>query len=145
MQSAELSSEHKGAALGNKRRSDRLVRIGEVLARDPTLSFPEAMASEGQLEALYRFLKLQWLGRVRRVLLADPVASSEIFATSRGTASVPQRAVRTWCTSSTGCWLPLVLSQDVNVHRVHSPNWLRRRSRPRRVFIRQRRDGASPC
>jgi len=56
MQSAEFSGEYKGAALGDKQRSDRLVRIGEVLARDPALSFPEAMASEGQLEALYRFL-----------------------------------------------------------------------------------------
>ncbi len=36
--------------------SARLERIGEVLSRDPGSSFPEAMGSEGQLEALYRFL-----------------------------------------------------------------------------------------
>jgi hypothetical protein len=41
---------------GDERRSARLERIGETLARDPSRSFPEAMASEGQLEALYRFL-----------------------------------------------------------------------------------------
>ena len=56
MTATEIHNEYRGAQFGDKRRSDRLVRIGEVLARDPDLSFPEAMASEGQLKALYRFL-----------------------------------------------------------------------------------------
>lgn len=51
-----IASEFAGAHLGDKRRSDRLVRLGMQLARDPGLSFPDAMGSEGQLEALYRFL-----------------------------------------------------------------------------------------
>jgi len=42
--------------LGDLRRSARLERIGARLALDPSRSFPEAMASEGQLEAFYRFL-----------------------------------------------------------------------------------------
>jgi hypothetical protein len=48
--------EFRDASLGDKRRSMRLERIGSALALDPGRSFPEAMASEGQLEALYRFL-----------------------------------------------------------------------------------------
>lgn len=52
----EIELEFRGGEFGDKRRSDRVERIGTVLARDPTLSFPEAMASEGQLEALYRLL-----------------------------------------------------------------------------------------
>jgi hypothetical protein len=52
----DIGSEFRGAALGDKRRSARLERIGTKLALDPSRSFPEAMASEGQLEALYRFL-----------------------------------------------------------------------------------------
>ena len=51
-----IGEEFRGAALGDARRSVRLERIGEALARDPAGSFPEAMGSEGQLEALYRFL-----------------------------------------------------------------------------------------
>ena len=56
MEGVDFSGEYPRAALGDKRRSDRLERIGGLPARDPGLSFPEAMASEGQLEALYRFL-----------------------------------------------------------------------------------------
>jgi transposase-like protein len=33
----------------------RLERIAQELARNPRVSFPEAMGSEGQLEGLYRF------------------------------------------------------------------------------------------
>lgn len=51
-----IDAEFRGAELGDRRRSERLERIGVQLARDPGLSFPEAMGSEGQLEALYRFL-----------------------------------------------------------------------------------------
>jgi hypothetical protein len=52
----DVAAEFRDAPLGDRRRSARLERIGERLASDPTRSFPEAMASEGQLEALYRFL-----------------------------------------------------------------------------------------
>src|SRR5215831_1754036 len=48
--------EFRDASLGDKRRSVRLERIGNALALDPGRSFPDAMASEGRLEALYRFL-----------------------------------------------------------------------------------------
>jgi len=51
-----IEDEFAGAELGDKRRSDRLVRIVEALGRDPRLTFPEAMGSPGQLEAFYRFL-----------------------------------------------------------------------------------------
>ena len=53
---ADIGKEFREAPLGDKRRSARLERIGTRLAHDPSRSFPEAMASEGQLEALYRFL-----------------------------------------------------------------------------------------
>ena len=53
---ADIVREFQSAPLGDQRRSARLERIGERLALDPSRSFPEAMASEGQLEALYRFL-----------------------------------------------------------------------------------------
>jgi Transposase DNA-binding/Transposase DDE domain len=56
MRIEDIEEEFRGADLGDDRRRDRLERIGTRLARDPRLSFPEAMASEGQLEALYRFL-----------------------------------------------------------------------------------------
>jgi hypothetical protein len=51
-----IEREFRGAVLGDQRRSARLERIGTRLALDPSRSFPEAMASEGQLEAFYRFL-----------------------------------------------------------------------------------------
>ena len=51
-----IALEFRGAVLGDKRRSERLERIGLELARNPGLGFPEAMGSEGQLEGLYRFL-----------------------------------------------------------------------------------------
>lgn len=56
MRLEDIASEFRGAALGDRRRNKRLERIALELARDPGLSFPEAMGSEGQLEALYRFL-----------------------------------------------------------------------------------------
>lgn len=52
----DIGMEFRGALLGDERRSARLERIGARLALDPSGSFPEVMASEGQLEALYRFL-----------------------------------------------------------------------------------------
>ncbi len=51
-----IGEEFRGAALGDARRSAKLERIGEALSRDPSGSFPKTMGSEGQLEALYRFL-----------------------------------------------------------------------------------------
>ena len=56
MSAPVIAADFRGADLGDRRRSERLERIGVQLARDPGLSFPEAMGSEGQLEALYRFL-----------------------------------------------------------------------------------------
>jgi Transposase DNA-binding len=56
MSPANVEVEYEGARLGDKRRSDRLVKIANTLARDPGLSFPAAMASEGQLEGFYCFL-----------------------------------------------------------------------------------------
>jgi hypothetical protein len=52
----DIGLEFQGAALGDSRRNKRLERIALELARNPGLSFPEAMGSEGQLEGLYRFL-----------------------------------------------------------------------------------------
>jgi Transposase DNA-binding/Transposase DDE domain len=56
MRIEQIEAEFRGAEFGDKRRGERLERIGATIAREPGLSFPEAMASEGQLEALYRFL-----------------------------------------------------------------------------------------
>ena len=52
----DIGSEYRGALLGDPRRTKRLERIALELARNPGLSFPEAMGSEGQLEGLYRLL-----------------------------------------------------------------------------------------
>jgi hypothetical protein len=49
---ADIESEYRGAVLGDRRRSERLGRIAVELARNPGLSFPEAMGSKGQLRAL---------------------------------------------------------------------------------------------
>ncbi|MGA2451370.1 MAG: transposase DNA-binding-containing protein [Polyangiaceae bacterium] len=51
-----MGAEYRGASLGDARRGRRLERIAGELARNPGLSFLEAMGSEGQLEGLYRFL-----------------------------------------------------------------------------------------
>jgi hypothetical protein len=56
MRLEEIALEFRGAALGDSRRNKRLERIALKLARNPGLSFPEAIGSEGQLEGLYRFL-----------------------------------------------------------------------------------------
>lgn len=50
-----IEGEFAGARLGDKRRSERLIRVAEALARDPRLTFPEAMGDPSQLEGLYRF------------------------------------------------------------------------------------------
>lgn len=51
-----IEKEFAEAPLGDKRRGDRLLRVVGALARDPRLTFPEAMGDPGQLEGLYRFL-----------------------------------------------------------------------------------------
>jgi hypothetical protein len=56
MRLEDIGAEYRGAALGDERRSKRLERIAMELARNPGLSFPEAMGTEGQLEGLYRLL-----------------------------------------------------------------------------------------
>jgi hypothetical protein len=56
MKLQDIGAEYRGASLGDARRGRRLERIAGELARNPGLSFPEAMGSEGQLEGLYRFL-----------------------------------------------------------------------------------------
>jgi hypothetical protein len=56
MKLEHIASEYRGARLGDRRRTRRLERIACELARNPGLSFPEAMGTEGQLEGLYRFL-----------------------------------------------------------------------------------------
>jgi hypothetical protein len=57
MKLEDIASEYRGAMLGDPRRTKRLERIGCTLARNPGLTFPEAMGSEGQLEGLYRFFR----------------------------------------------------------------------------------------
>ena len=56
MKLEDIGAEYRGAVLGDRRRTERLERIALDLARNPGLSFPEAMGTEGQLEGLYRFL-----------------------------------------------------------------------------------------
>jgi hypothetical protein len=51
-----VSEEFEGAALGDDRLGCRLVRIAQALARDPASGFPRAMASEAELDGLYRFI-----------------------------------------------------------------------------------------
>jgi hypothetical protein len=48
--------EFDGAALGDRRRSERLKAIASRLESDPSRSFPRAMGSEAALEAFYRFI-----------------------------------------------------------------------------------------
>ena len=56
MEVSEIRKEFSGADLGDERLSQRLERIGVALSESPDASFPAAMRSEGQLEALYRFI-----------------------------------------------------------------------------------------
>jgi hypothetical protein len=53
-----------------------LEAIGTRLAADPSRSFPEAMASEGQLEALYRFLNNDGVG-FREILRPHTLMTAE--------------------------------------------------------------------
>lgn len=58
MPAAKLSAiqrEYDGAELGDERRNKRLLKVAEAVGRDPSASFPKAMGSDADLEALYRF------------------------------------------------------------------------------------------
>ncbi len=50
-----VEDEFTGADLGDPRRTERLSRLVESLAKDPSLSFPQAMPDSACLEAAYRF------------------------------------------------------------------------------------------
>jgi hypothetical protein len=52
----ELAQDFEGAELGDARRSARLVRVVESIARDPGVGFPQALGSAAELEAFYRLL-----------------------------------------------------------------------------------------
>jgi hypothetical protein len=52
----DIALEYRDAPLGDRRRSIRMEDICVHLARDPSLSFPEAMGTAARLEALYRFV-----------------------------------------------------------------------------------------
>lgn len=51
-----IADELHGADFGDRRLSNRLALIGEVLARAPWKSFPQAAVAAADLQALYRFL-----------------------------------------------------------------------------------------
>lgn len=53
---ATISSEFEGAELGDERRSKRLLSIVEPLEAQPGGSFPQALGSDAELEAFYRFI-----------------------------------------------------------------------------------------
>jgi IS4 transposase len=69
MGSATGVDEFSNARLGDERLKRRLVQIGDALASDPSASFPDAMASDGDLEALYRFLSNR---RVSAAAILEP-------------------------------------------------------------------------
>jgi hypothetical protein len=52
----QMVEEFHGADLGDARRTDRLLRIVDAIARQPDKSFPQLAAGEAELEALYRLL-----------------------------------------------------------------------------------------
>jgi Transposase DNA-binding/Transposase DDE domain len=78
----DIGREFRRASLGDRRRSARLEAIGTRLATDPSRSFPEAMASEGQLEALYRFLNNDGVS-FGRILRPHAVMTAERCAEHR--------------------------------------------------------------
>lgn len=53
---ARIAKEFEGAALGDIRRTRRLVKMAEALIEEPSASFPDAMMDEAGLEGAYRFL-----------------------------------------------------------------------------------------
>jgi Transposase DNA-binding/Transposase DDE domain len=55
-QDLDLVAEYGGANFGDVRLSRRLVRLATALCVEPSLSFPNAAATDSELEATYRFL-----------------------------------------------------------------------------------------
>jgi hypothetical protein len=53
---AKVADEFEAVSLGDARLDERLLRIASLLAASPSASFPDAMDSEADQEALYRFL-----------------------------------------------------------------------------------------
>lgn len=51
-----ISGEFFGAMLGDDRRRDRLYILSESVSKNPALAFPQALASDAELEGAYRFL-----------------------------------------------------------------------------------------
>lgn len=47
--------EFAGADFGDARRTDRLIKLASALAKQPTASFPEALKTQAELTATYRF------------------------------------------------------------------------------------------
>jgi hypothetical protein len=90
---ADIAREYRSAPLGDQRRSARLERIGARLALDPCRSFPAAMASEGQLEALYRFLNNDDLSferilRPHALMTVERCLEHEVFLVLHDTTSL---------------------------------------------------------
>ena len=57
--------EFEGSTLGDERRRNRLMRLAEEMAADPSASFPTATKTNAALEAAYRFLEneaARWTG-----------------------------------------------------------------------------------
>lgn len=61
------------AELGDERRTDRLVKLASALAKRPTASFPEALETQAELTATYRFFD------------NDQIDPQEILASHTGT------------------------------------------------------------
>lgn len=54
--SPAIDGEFEGAELGDRRRGQRLVKIAKALEEEPSAGFPQAMRSDAELEAFYRFI-----------------------------------------------------------------------------------------
>lgn len=53
---SSIDREFEGARLGDRRRGARLVKVARALEAEPSAGFPQAMASDAELEAFYRFI-----------------------------------------------------------------------------------------
>jgi len=56
-----VAEEFRGAELGDRRREKRLVGIATQVADKPEAGFPQIVASDSDLEGLYRFLRNEWI------------------------------------------------------------------------------------
>jgi hypothetical protein len=52
----EISSEFEAAKLGDKRLTNRLMRLASAATKAPGDSFPRMVGADGELEGVYRFL-----------------------------------------------------------------------------------------